>query len=163
MRVLGLVFLVTLLFAGGSGNVALARSWGDKGTGPGQFDEPFDVAVDQAGFVYVTDVRNHRVQKFGADGRFILAFGQEYFAKPAGIGIGPDGSVWVTDFDADRVFKFNPEGHLLAQFGEPGDGPGQFDSPVDVAVASNGDVFVVEEYHHRVEKFRPDGEFIMTW
>lgn len=163
MKRLGIAILTFLLFTAGSGNALQAQGWGDQGRRPGQFNEPFDVAVDAAGFVYVTDVRNRRVQKFSADGQFILAFGQEYVSKPSGIGIGPDGSVWVTDFNNDQVFQFDPKGRLLNQFGEPGEGPGQFDSPVDVAVATNGDLFVVDEYHHRIQKFGPNGKFILTW
>jgi len=38
--------------------------FGTTGSDPGQFLGPGDVAVDRAGFIYVTDSRNHRVQKF---------------------------------------------------------------------------------------------------
>jgi tripartite motif-containing protein 71 len=39
--------------------------WGSRGTGPGQFRSPSDVAVDAAGHVYVMDMANNRVQVFG--------------------------------------------------------------------------------------------------
>jgi DNA-binding beta-propeller fold protein YncE len=39
--------------------------WGSKGSMDGQFDEPFDIAVDRSGEnVYVVDKDNKRVQKF---------------------------------------------------------------------------------------------------
>src|SRR4051794_15164214 len=38
---------------------------GTSGGGPGEFKEPYDVAVDCAGNVYVSDKGNWRVQKFG--------------------------------------------------------------------------------------------------
>jgi DNA-binding beta-propeller fold protein YncE len=139
------------------------QTWGERGSAPGQFDEPFDIAVDQQGFVYVTDVRNRRVQKFDADGKFLLGFGQRLFEKPAGIGIGHDGSIWVTDFDLDRVFRFNSEGRLLDSWGEAGDGPGKLDVPADIAVDSTGLVYVVDEYHHRIQKFTADGKLVMAW
>jgi len=86
---------------------------GGKGSLQGQFNEPFDVAVDQAGFVYVTDVRNRRVQEFDANGTFIRVFGRNLFEKPGGIGIGSDGTVWVTDYDLDRIFHFGNKGKLI--------------------------------------------------
>jgi len=140
-----------------------AQTWGVKGSLPGQFNEPFDVAVDQQGFVYVTDVRNRRVQEFDAHGKFLRAFGRNLFEKPGGIGIGPNGNIWVTDFDLDRVFRFNSKGKLLASWGKAGDGSGAFNVPADVAVDSKGFVYIVGEYHHRIQKFTSDGHFLRTW
>lgn len=44
------------------------------GAEPGRFNEPWDLAVDRAGFLYVVDHGNGRVQKFTADGRVVAAF-----------------------------------------------------------------------------------------
>jgi len=155
-------FLVVLLTACAS-TTPNAQTWGGKGSLPGQFNEPFDVAIDQAGFVYVTDVRNRRVQEFDSNGKFLRAFGRNLFEKPGGIGIGPDGSIWVTDFDLDRIFRFNSKGKLLDAWGKAGDGSGEFDVPADIAVDSKGFVYVVDEYHHRIQKFTADGHFIRAW
>jgi len=38
--------------------------WGSEGTGDGQFDCPYGVAVDSNGNVYVADMGNDRIQKF---------------------------------------------------------------------------------------------------
>jgi len=156
------LFLAVLLTACTS-TIPNVQTWGGKGNLPGQFNQPFDVAVDQAGFVYVTDVGNDRVQKFDSDGKFMRTFGKTLFKKPSGIGIGPDGSVWVTDYDLDRVFRFNNKGKLISVWGKSGDGSGSFDAAVDVAVDSKGSVYVVDEYNHRVQKFTPDGHFIRAW
>ncbi len=160
-KTLGL--LLVLLLAACTGDLHEVQVWGGLGDTAGQFNEPFDVAVDQKGFVYVTDVRNRCVQKFSADGDFLLAFGQKQLEKPGGIGIGPDDTVWVTDYDLDRIFHFDSKGRLIAAWGEAGDQPGAFESPVDVAVNSEGVVYVVDQYHHRIQRFSSDGQFISTW
>jgi DNA-binding beta-propeller fold protein YncE len=38
--------------------------WGRPGRAPGEFNHPWGVGVDTAGFIYVADTYNYRVQKF---------------------------------------------------------------------------------------------------
>src|SRR5947209_6332851 len=47
------------------------KSWGEPGTGPGQFNTPHSIASDDAGNVYVADRGNGRIQVFDADGRYL--------------------------------------------------------------------------------------------
>jgi hypothetical protein len=50
--------------------------WGTSGSGSGQFlNGAGGVAVDSAGNVYVTDLGNHRVEKFTSGGAFISSWG----------------------------------------------------------------------------------------
>ena len=46
----------------------LLHSWGEPGSGPGQFNVPHGIAVDQAGIIYVADRENSRIQLFSPDG-----------------------------------------------------------------------------------------------
>ena len=46
------------------------KSWGDRGTGPGQFHTPHSIAADANGLVYVADRSNRRIQVFDGDGNF---------------------------------------------------------------------------------------------
>lgn len=43
----------------------LLVTWGGPGTGPGQFMEPAGIAIDQSGFIYISDIANNRIQVFG--------------------------------------------------------------------------------------------------
>ena len=46
-------------------------SWGSHGTGPGQFNTPHAIAVDNQDNVYVADRNNGRIQVFDNGGRFL--------------------------------------------------------------------------------------------
>src|SRR5262245_55397826 len=45
--------------------------WGKRGSGPGEFQLPHNVAVDTQGRVYVTDRDNRRVEVFDSNGKFL--------------------------------------------------------------------------------------------
>lgn len=47
------------------------KSWGEPGTGPGQFNTPHSIAVDNSGSVYVADRGNGRIQVFDGDGKYL--------------------------------------------------------------------------------------------
>ncbi len=47
------------------------KSWGEPGSGPGQFNTPHSIAVDDEGKMYVADRGNGRIQVFDADGKFL--------------------------------------------------------------------------------------------
>src|SRR5690242_10063444 len=47
------------------------KSWGEPGDGPGQFNTPHSIAVDEQGNVYVADRGNRRIQVFDGDGKFL--------------------------------------------------------------------------------------------
>jgi hypothetical protein len=78
---LGLVAALTLLgCAGGAINwnqeppYSLNLAWGEKGSGPGQFDDPTGIAVTDTE-VFVSDARNGRIQVFDHQGHFKREFG----------------------------------------------------------------------------------------
>jgi len=47
------------------------RSWGEPGSGPGQFITPHSIATDNSGNVYVADRGNGRIQVFDGEGKFL--------------------------------------------------------------------------------------------
>jgi DNA-binding beta-propeller fold protein YncE len=51
-----------------------AKSWGKKGTAPGEFANVRSIAVDAQGNVYAADGGNKRIQVFDNDGNFKTAF-----------------------------------------------------------------------------------------
>ena len=143
-------------------------TWGEQGAGPGQFNEPFDIAVGPEGFLYVTDARSRRVQKFTTDGAFVTQWsgkgkGKGLFEKPTGIDVSADGFVYVSDYDNDLIQKFTTDGAFVTQWGGSGEEEGFFDSPSGLSVDSEGNIYVMDLYNHRVQKFTEDGTFILAW
>ena len=76
--------------------------WGSKGSQDGQFIEDHGIVVDPAGYVYVVDTRNVRIQKFSPDGEFVTKWGSlgcsdDKFLIPHDIAMDSDGYIYVTD------------------------------------------------------------------
>ena len=69
------------------------------------------IAVDGAGYVYVTEPYANRVQKFTSDGTFVTKWGTAgtgagEFNNPRGIAVDSAGSVYVVDTYNHRIQKF---------------------------------------------------------
>lgn len=92
-------------------DIMLFSYLGCEGTAPGQFLRPQGVCVDASGNIIVADSRNHRVQIFLPDGRFLAKFGTMgsgpgQLDRPSGICTTADGRVVVVDFGNNRVQLF---------------------------------------------------------
>lgn len=158
--------LLALLLAAATAIAAyrFETSWGAPGASDGQFNNASFLATGPDGSVYVSDASNNRVQKFTADGAFLLSFGTAgsgagQFNGPTGIGVGPDGSVYVADGGNNRVERFDANGGFLSQWGTPGSGDGQFQGPTGIGVGPDGSVYVGDAGNARVERFLADGTF----
>lgn len=72
------------------------KQWGKPGAGPGEFNLPHAIQIDEKGTIYVADRENGRIEKFDLDGNFlgeIPHLGRVYSLKLAGgvlwAGTGP--------------------------------------------------------------------------
>ena len=139
----------------------LIRSWGEPGSGPGQFFVPHGIAIDSQGKVYVADRENSRIQIFSPEGEYLTEWRE--IARPCQVFIGRDDTVYVTelgyyagmwpgtsapaaDSPGGRVTIFSLEGKVLARWGG-GINPcaaGDFFAPHDIGVDSQGDIYVAE-------------------
>jgi sugar lactone lactonase YvrE len=77
------------------------KSWGKKGSGPGEFDTPHSMAMDSKGRIFVADRANNRIQIFDQDGKFIDQWKQ--FGRPSGIYISKDDTLYSTDSQSDAM------------------------------------------------------------
>ena len=95
------------------------------GVKPSEMKQPWGVAVNQHGHMFVTDHGNHRVQVFDKLGVFMTEFGSKgskdgQFLGPTGIGIDQTGIVFVSDWENHRVQLFSPNGTFIGKFGTKG-------------------------------------------
>lgn len=73
--------------------------WGGKGTGPGQFDVPHDLAMDSRGRLFVADRGNNRIQIFDQDGNWLDTWTQ--FGRPSGLYIDAMDTLYVADSESN--------------------------------------------------------------
>ncbi|MDE2085823.1 MAG: 6-bladed beta-propeller [Xanthomonadaceae bacterium] len=140
--------------------------WGGAGTAPGRFQDPIGIAVAD-GKVFVADSRNHRIEVFDRNGRFLHTIGHAG-SGPGGLGrpmnlAVADGKLYVADYWNDDIQIFSLDGTPLQTIGRGGAGPGQLQAPSGVAVRPNGNLLVADFYNQRVQELRPDGAFVRQW
>jgi hypothetical protein len=128
----------------------MSLGFGTEGSGAGQISRnPQGIAVEQeSGDVYVSDGANNRIDKFGPEGEFLLAWGW---------GVA-DGKTEALQTCTTTCFS-----------GLPGPGAGQLKSAEGIAVdndplsSSHGDIYVLDVGNNRVQKFGPQGEFLLMF
>ena len=131
---------------------AAPTQFGEAGSEAGQIKGAKGVAVEQdTGDVYVTDSENNRVDKFGPEGQFLLAWGW-------GVADGTSSALQTCTTTC------------FAGVESPGAGAGQFGARAagiavdnDALSGSHGDVYVLDTANHRIQKFGPEGEFILMF
>lgn len=137
----------------------LLRSWGEPGTGPGQFMLPHGIALIRDGRVLVADRENDRIQVFDQSGTYLDAWEVQ---RPTHVVEGPDGLLYVADLwwrqgqrsprfgkvaqhRYGRITVFDQRGGVVGGWGGTAPGtPGGFTAPHGIAVDSRGDVYVAE-------------------
>jgi hypothetical protein len=155
-----------IYIADGYGNSAVHRfsakgehikTWGQSGTGPGEFSLPHHVLVTADDRILVCDRENFRIQVFDPDGKFIEHW---HLHRPFCIAMGPPAAPYIFVGEARSVIPnregikrlgacvkaLTLDGEVVAQFGAelPGFDPGQFNGIHGIAVDSHGDVYVAE-------------------
>ena len=142
------VWILTALLLGISSIVAASEDYEFVWKVPDTawyFNNPWGVAVDGNGNVYVADTYNHRIQKFTSDGVFLTKWGSYgsgdgQFNYPEGIAVDGSGNVYVADSGNNRIQKFTADGIYLTKWGSEGSRNGQFVYPTGVAVDAGGNV-----------------------
>ena len=125
---------------GGSGNTDDENEQNNSGREKaGAMNRPYDVAINSAGQVAVSDLSNHRVDVFAADGTFLRAFGKE---------VAPASDVCTI---------------AGCQKGKESGLAGALPSPSAIAVSASGNLYVADTANNRINEFSFDGAFIRAF
>ena len=144
--------------------------------------QPFGVAADAAGNVYVADSWNHRIRRVNplggistfagtghrADGGDGGPAARAQLAYPAGIAAGPAGRMYVVSYVPStrnrRIRKIGADGVISAFAGTGAEGyagdadpapAAQLASPLGVTVDAEGNVYIADTRNARVRVVRP--------
>ncbi|HMN28496.1 MAG TPA: peptidyl-alpha-hydroxyglycine alpha-amidating lyase family protein [Caldilineaceae bacterium] len=133
----------------------LIKSWGEPGSGPGQFDLSHCVRIDRYNRLWVCDRNNARIQFFDLEGNYLdewpgLAHpDQVYFDRHADV-------VYIAELD-QQVSIYSFDRQLLAQWGgrERIDQPGRFGGcPHGIWGDGHGDLYGSEvQIDNRLHKY----------
>lgn len=154
----------------GSGTVGSSNGTGTSAS----FRNPFDIAIDASGNLYVADSKNNKIRKitpagivtdFAGNGIAGHDDGQNAtFNSPAGIAIDKDGNLYVSDSGNNLVRKITADGTVstLAGSGAGGkaDGSGisaSFNGPIGIAIDTDGNVYIADSYNNLIRKITPAG------
>lgn len=145
-----------------------------------ELSQPYGVAVDAEGNLFVADTFNHRIRKVSGNGiiRTIAGNGTSRYSgdggsatnaqisQPQGVAVDSVGTLYIADPDNHCVRKVDADGIIttFAGNGIPGfkgdGGPAteaQLSTPRNVAVDSEGNVYIAEFGNHRIRKVATNG------
>ena len=141
-------------------NGEFLSSFGEKGSGIGQFSHPFDVKISPDDKLCVSDSGNHRIQVFNLDFTISHVIDGDKVGNlrcPFGMDFDLAGNLHVVWYEPSAVTIFSPTGCFMRQYGKT-----HVRTPIDVAIDSSGYAIVSNCNTSNLSIFSPDGKFIKS-
>jgi len=134
-------------------------SFGQRGSGDGEFNYPTLLWRDTKGQLYVTDSLNFRIQVFDAQGRFLKKFGQLGDGtgdniRQKGVATDSYGHIYIVDALFNALQIFDQSGALLLSIGSLGSDRGEFWLPVGIFIGEEDLIYIADSYNQRVQILR---------
>lgn len=159
-----------------------AGYFGDNGVATdAQLNNPFGVAVNAAGDIFISDSNNNRVRVVNhATGNIATYAGTGYniyggdsgpavnasISRPQGLAVDASGNLYIADNGNNRIRRVGTDGTITTvagtgTTGSTGDGgpatKAQLSHPWGVAVDSSGDIFIADYGNSRIRQITTDG------
>lgn len=120
---------------------------------------PVNLALDEAGDLYVADAANQQVLVFGADRSLRRAFPVDRCRGLRDVKV-QGGRVYTANALSGNVCVYGTDGKFQDRFGERGRGKGRLSFPVSLAVDPRGRVYVLDKHRSTVAVYTAKGRFI---
>jgi uncharacterized protein (TIGR03437 family) len=142
-----------------------------------QLNQPYGLALDRAGNLYIADLGNARVRKVTLDGAIQTVAGGgalpaanqgqggpatvAQLMEPRNVTVDTSGALYISDFGAHQVYSVASDGTLTLMAGSgvagfSGDNAsallGQLNAPAGLAIDSIGALYVADSGNNRVRK-----------
>jgi len=142
-----------------------------------RFDQPWSLAFDDRGYLYIADAANNLIRLLdpsgvvttyagtGADGSSNGSALSSSFSFPIAIAVDAGRNLYIADWGNNVVRKITSSGTVSTFAGRSGssgsaDGTGTnafFDHPAGVTVAPDGSIFVADQDNHTIRRITSAG------
>jgi sugar lactone lactonase YvrE len=142
-----------------------------------RFNQPYGIAIDSSGSLYVSEMGNHTLRKITSSGIVTTLAGTSSpgsqdgtgvnarFSSPAGVAVDPNGNVYVVDMGLAVVKKVTPDGVVTTIAGSAysyGSVNGQgstarFNSPAGIIIDALGNIYVADTGNSLLRKITSSG------
>jgi len=149
-----------------------------SGADPSPIVDPYHLAIDPHGNIWVPDTWSNRFQILAPDGTLRQTWGNtgrdegEFtfhnaaFFNENGAGapvFDAAGILYVADPGNARIQKFAADLHFLTSWGSKGEGEGQFLGLRDLGIDGQGNIYALDALRSDVQVFDSDGNFLRSW
>lgn len=119
---------------------------------------PFDVAADRKGVVFLLESGSRTISIFSPHGEFLREIqGKGIWKDPSAIALGPSGTIFLADGNAGKVIEMDLSGKVRREYAVGGNSR-------LTGVSVYGDaVYCVDNRNHRVAVFRKPGSSPEMW
>jgi hypothetical protein len=134
------------------------KTWGQTGSGQGQFNGIRGIASDAAGNIYVADAGNKRIQVFDGEGTFKSQITN--IGTPQAICVSGGSTQYVfssnsnepESMDGGEIYKVRLNGQVVGKFGKAGKMPKEFGMVNAIDCRTENDLIVGEVWNWRAQK-----------